>query len=1011
MRARREALAHAALAEGRALADAGRLDAAEPWLRRAWRLAPRDFLVRLALAGLLLRRGVAEAATLFETLADEQGAAETGHHIGREVWLGLAAARRQAGDAASAAAALGRALAGTIGVDAALTAFADTLAAAADAPGWCAIGADSRPLCHAREPGRVQWSLDGRRAPRPGALPSPARLARAGRLEVSLDGRALIGSPLDLAAMRRVEGVAMARAGGIEGWAWLPGDPDRAPALRIGPTRGRAITVVAAEPLAEALAERPLAHPRGFRLAPEQLAGFTGPVHVRGPDGRDLLGSPLDPGLESRAAAAAAAAVARRNPAAGTPRRAAARAPDFVPVAADLPVPLPARAARMGAAPVTVVIPLHRGLETSRACLDAVLATVPAGTRIVVVDDASPEPALAALADALARAGRVRLVRHRRNRGFPAAANAGLRLARGDAVLLNSDAVPAPHWLARLRDVAWSRPDIGTVTPFSNEASLLSYPDSARANPVPVDLARLGRLADAANRGQAIEIPTGVGFCLYIRRDCLAAVGLLRQDVFAQGYGEENDFCLRARHLGWRHAAAPGVFVAHVGGASFGAGRAALMARNAAMLERLHPGYAALIAAHHEADPLAPARRRLDMARWTDTGVPPGVRAVLLVSHDRGGGVERQVCARAAAITAAGQRPIMLRPVMAAGSGAYRGLCRVDDGSDAFPNLVFALPAETAALARFLRRARPVRAELHHLLGHDRAVLDVLRRLGLPWSHFVHDYAALCPRISLLGAGGQYCGEPDVAACAHCVADGGHGLEETISAAALRARSAADLAAAERVVVPSADVARRLRRHFPALHPMVEPWEKAPASIPAGLAALGAPRIAVIGAIGREKGYEVLLACARDAARRRLALEFVLVGHSIDDERLLATGRVFVTGEYDAAEAAALIAEQRAGLAFLPSVVPETWCFTLSEAWRAGLRVVAFDLGAQAERIRARGEGVLLPLGLPAAEVNTALLRATRAVGQGMFTDARGEAITNAALPASADPARFVRSD
>ncbi len=950
-----------------------------------------------------MRRGEAEAATLFEALAAEQGAGGGG----REIWLGLAAAHRQAGDAAAAAVALAGALAGMVGVDAALAGFADTLAAAAGAPGWCAIGADLRPVWRTAGPGPVRWSLDGR----PGALPAPARLARGQRLEASLGGRALIGSPLDLAAMRRVEGVAIARAGGIEGWAWLPGDPDRAPALHIGPARGRGISLVAAEPLAEALADRPLARPRGFRVGPEQLAGFSGPLHVRGPDGRDLLGSPLDPGLEIRAAAAAAAAVARRNPAAGTPRRAATRAPDFVPVPADLPVPIGVRTARMGAAPVTVVIPLHRGLETSRACLDAVLATVPAGTRIVVVDDASPEPALAALADALARAGRVRLVRHRRNRGFPAAANAGLRLARGDAVLLNSDAVPAPHWLARLRDLAWSRPDIGTVTPFSNDASLLSYPDQTRANPVPADLDRLARRADAANRGQAIEIPTGVGFCLYIRRDCLAAVGLLRQDVFAQGYGEENDFCLRARHLGWRHVAAPGVFVAHVGGASFGAGRAALMARNAEILERLHPGYAALIAAHHEADPLAPARRRLDMARWPHTGRGAARgEAVLLVSHDRGGGVERQVRARAASIKAAGLRPIVLRPVMAA-SGAYRGLCRVDDGSDDFPNLVFALPGEAALLVRFLRRARPVQAELHHLLGHDRSVLDVLRRLDLPWSHFVHDYAALCPRISLLGAGGQYCGEPAVAECAHCVADGGHMLEETISAAALRDRSAADFAAAERVVVPTDDVARRLRRHFPALRPSVEAWEKTPSPVPAGPSAAGPRRVAVIGAIGREKGYEVLLACARDAARRRLALEFVLVGHSIDDERLLATGCVFVTGEYEAAEAPALIAAQHAALAFLPSVVPETWCFTLTEAWRAGLRVVAFDLGAQAERIRARGEGVLLPLGLPAAEVNAALLRAVRADGQGMFTDARGEAITVAAFSTSADPARFVRSD
>ena len=60
---------------------------------------------------------------------------------------------------------------------------------------------------------------------------------------------------------------------------------------------------------------------------------------------------------------------------------------------------------------------------------------------------------------------------------------------------------------------------------------------------------------------------------MYIRRECLDAAGLFRADVFAQGYGEENDFCLRARHLGWRHVAVPGVFVAHLGGRSFGSAR------------------------------------------------------------------------------------------------------------------------------------------------------------------------------------------------------------------------------------------------------------------------------------------------------------------------------------------------------------------------------------------------------------------------------------------------------
>jgi glycosyltransferase involved in cell wall biosynthesis len=121
----------------------------------------------------------------------------------------------------------------------------------------------------------------------------------------------------------------------------------------------------------------------------------------------------------------------------------------------------------------------------------------------------------------------------------------------------------------------------------------------------------------------------------------------------------------------------------------------------------------------------------------------------------------------------------------------------------------------------------------------------------------------------------------------------------------------------------------------------------------------------------------VILDCAQDAADRRLPLEFVVVGHTIDDRRLLATGCVFITGSYAPDEAVALIKAQNASLALLPSIWPETWCFGLGEAWRAGLRVAAFDIGAQAERIRRTGRGFLLPLGLPACAINNALIAAS----------------------------------
>jgi hypothetical protein len=252
----------------------------------------------------------------------------------------------------------------------------------------------------------------------------------------------------------------------------------------------------------------------------------------------------------------------------------------------------------------------------------------------------------------------------------------------------------------------------------------------------------------------------------------------------------------------------------------------------------------------------------------------------------------------------------------------------------------------------------------------------------VPLVWHVHDYACVCPRVTFSLPDGRYCGEPaEPGACEACIADHGRRDGAELPVAALRAASAAALAAAP-VVVPSADVAARLARHFPRVAARVVRPES-DADLPPLAPPPRAPRrrVAIPGAIGPDKGYDVLLACARDAASRDLPLEFVVVGHSVvghstGDARLMQTGRVWVTGRYKEGEGEALLRAQGASLAFIPSTCPETWCFALSLAWRAGLAACAFDLGAQAERVRATGRGFLLPLGLPAASINTALLAA-----------------------------------
>lgn len=938
-------LAQAAWRRSRDAAAAGDAAGALRWLQRARRLLPHDGTVAFALASALMQAGsLAPAADLFQEIGDRYALSEA--------WAGLAACARLLGDTGRSVRATAAALRTSVPTPT-LKALATAVARTAGLPTWCGLDGDGR--VHVGTARGVQVRLDGV-AVRPawsagrGRLPTGWR--EAGRLDVDCDGVPCLGSPLQVATIIAVEGVVEAQECGLQGWAWHPADPDRDPVLTI---EGRTVTVTAP---ADGLAlDRPLARPRRFALPAGRVAQ-DGATPVLTPAGRHLPGSPIDPAMEARTAAALARAV--HSPMA---------APCHAPILADAAV-LPTTWPPARPRPVDVVIPAYRGRAQTMACLDSVLASVPRGTRVWVIDDASPEPDLVAALEALARRKRIRLIRQAENRGFPATANAGLRAcAPRDAVLLNSDTLVPPGWLGRLHAAAYAAPDIGTVTPLSNDATILSYPDPDGGNPIP-DLAATvatDALAQQANADAVADIPTGVGFCLYLRRDCLDDTGLFREDCFAQGYGEENDLCLRARHLGWRSAAALGVFVAHVGGQSFGPARRHLIRRNLVVLNRLHPGYDALIASHVAADPLAPARRRIDALRWAAGRCRAG--AAILLTHGGGGGVDRVVRERGEALRADGLRAIVLRP-----GASGRNACRIEAEDALYPNLTFAIPGELPELARLLRPDRPRHLELHHLLGHNHAILGLRRLLRLPMDLIVHDYAWFCPRIALVSTGRQYCGEPDVAGCEACVADLGSNLLEDITVPALLERSAADLASARQVIAPSNDAAARIRRHFPDVTPVVQAWEDASPPPPAPTPPAAVRRVCVVGAIGLEKGYEVLLACARDARARSLPIEFVVVGYTADDTRMMDAGPVFITGEYAEADTVALIQAQAAHLAFLPSVWPETWCFALGRAWEAGLAVAAFDLGAPAERIRRAGQGWLLPLGLPARSVNDALL-------------------------------------
>ena len=473
-------------------------------------MAPADPVVAMELAGALLQAGEAgRAAGLFEELG--RGHATPG------VWAGLATCALMLGDGAGARAALHRALQEGV-ADATVRALAGAVGAA-----WC--GMSSAGVLYASVPGRV-W-VDGeevRLAWRGGAARLPAGWrGRRGRWwwrgwRWAVRWRC--------AGSRGSRGSWSGGRGGFEGWAWSPADPGLDPELRIaGP--GGAVAVTATLVAEGVEHPNPLARPRQFVV---DVGGLGTPVTVVGPDGRGLLGSPVGE-MEGRGGFGFERGVAPDgggvlgSPAGGMEGRGgggsgrgvtpdgggvlgspaglqvgvgtvAGRVPVWADVVGEAPGAVPGRRA------VDVVIPVYRGVDETLACLESVFAGVARGTRVIVVDDGTPEPALAAALDRLAARRRIVLLRDGRNVGFPGAANAGIRAAAGrDVLLLNSDTLVPPGFLGRMREAAYSGAGIGSVTPLSNDGTIVSVPSVAGGNDVP-DLAGVVALDAVAWRGE-----------------------------------------------------------------------------------------------------------------------------------------------------------------------------------------------------------------------------------------------------------------------------------------------------------------------------------------------------------------------------------------------------------------------------------------------------------------------------------------------------------------------------
>jgi len=383
---------------------------------------------------------------------------------------------------------------------------------------------------------------------------------------------------------------------------------------------------------------------------------------------------------------------------------------------------------------VTVIVSIYCDFEATRVCLDALLREINStGHRAILINDASPDPQIAKYLAELESEPHVEVLTNTQNLGFVGSINRAFnRVDHGDVIILNSDTVVPLGFINRLATAARSSPDIGTVTPLSNNGELTSFPIPNAANPLGSyeEIERIDGIAAKFNTGIVIDIPTGIGFCLYITRACLDAIGPLSDD-YSPGYLEDADFCLRAHAGGFRNVCAPSVYVGHAGSKSFGLEKRALVVRNLSLLEQRFPQHRMDCARFMAADSLRPAREAIER------------RAAAIACHPRlfvtGANVIAAVARRRARELGSGAEPALILEIRSENARPIVNIINAGGGMPQSLEFNFATSSECEALTNFLKCIEPSVIEFLDPVGTPFQLVDMLLGLKVPYDIFIAD--------------------------------------------------------------------------------------------------------------------------------------------------------------------------------------------------------------------------------------------------------------------------------
>lgn len=608
---------------------------------------------------------------------------------------------------------------------------------------------------------------------------------------------------------------------------------------------------------------------------------------------------------------------------------------------------------------VDVIIPVYRGLEETSECIISAYNSLPEWANLIIINDKSPEQELTDWLRKNKDIYNYQLIENDENYGFVKTVNNGMKLnAENDVLLLNSDVeVANSNWLERIRDAAYSRKKVGSITPFSNNATICSFPNFCEDNELFSNLSvdKIDQIFSSLNTNDIlVEVPTGIGFCMYITRDALTDVGYFDEATFGKGYGEENDWCQRAIKKGWLNYHQLNVFAYHKGGVSFAEEGDPRKENALELLAGLHPTYEKQVQEFISKDPAETQRLAAIISYFNSSDKSK----ILLVSHALGGGVKQHI---EELIELFGERVdfILLSP----GSKSSDVKIQYLSGRKEIKIYQqFNATEERQVLTKLLKILNIDRVHFHHTLGIPLELFDIIKELEVPYHFTAHDYYLFNTNPTLTDEKGQFV--KDGVAQRDFICTQG----EDVSL--FKSKNESFLSKAELVIFPSVDCYFRFQKEFPCIendsvicpHPDIIK-ENIRIRIENYNPVEGKKlKVLVYGALSKEKGADELEFVAMHSSD----VEFHLLGYAYRP-----LNGVITHGPYEHGELQEKIECISPDVIWFPANWPETYSYTLSSALLLSYPIVCPNVGAFSERTVNVSGNTLLKDALSVEELKT----------------------------------------